>query len=127
MAANIYKGSDLIIQITVKKNGAAKDLSGYNGLIAVLYNGDSMKKLEQYSRDEVEGYEDLEVVDEANGVVKINLKRSVTKHAETGPLYIEIKAQEEDVDFDDSAFQTVGDPVLVGNVVDALTKNSGVI
>lgn len=122
--SKIYTNSDNVINLTVtdKDSGDPFDLSAVEGYIIILYYVQGGKVLNKFSKNTMEGYDDIIEDDAAGGLIHINLSREVTKSATPGDIDLEILVQSSNSEFEDSKFNSIRRCVEVGTIESTSSK-----
>lgn len=121
----IIKGVDKEIEFTITDSaGVAIDPSSLIGIVIILYYNEN-NVLRKYSKNVKTGYGDVITgYDDVNGKVKVRLESSSTVNAKVNVLYAEIKLQTTNNDYENNTFNDVVNGILVGAVVDGVSKNN---
>lgn len=119
---SLIKGDDKVIQFTLtNEDESPVVINALIGVIIWLYQGTTV--LAKYSIHTLSGYEDINVVDSANGVISINLKRSKLQAGTLQNIFAEIKISEPSADFDNNEALTTVINVNIDLLQDSLTKD----
>lgn len=122
----IPKGSDRQINFTLTySNGNPIHLSNdISGLMVVLYTkqGQTRTTVEQYSKNAVSGFNnnDLVIVTAASGIFYVRLQAEKTRTARVGPLYVEIKAKFDSVDYSSNDFHDIVTDLEIAQIRDSI-------
>jgi hypothetical protein len=125
--ADIFKGEDKAINITLKDNGVAIDLNtAYNGIACWLYyyNGNVLQK---YSKNVLSGFGTLTVTDSTAGIFQVKLQSADTSAAKFGVIYAEVKTQTADNNYDSSTYHTIVRDIEIGEIKESNARTTGTI
>lgn len=105
----IPRGDDKSFLLTIKdENALALDISTLAGLLVFVKSKKNGTILNKYSLIAAEGYDEIIIVDEPEGKVRIILSHEKTAVAELDHYYIEIIIQQTDTDFPDDIKNSTG-------------------
>jgi len=119
----IYQGQDLVLPIILKDSQEVRmDLSVLSGIVVIFYDK-SGKSLVRFSSNVLSGYEILKIVDASQGECSVRIQSAITRQAEPGRFFAEVKTQLTDTDFANNTFHTVVRDVYAFSIQQALTKS----
>lgn len=98
----IPQGHDVPIDFTLKSSdGSILQPNSLLGILVIIYYSVSGQILSKFSINELAGYSDILVLDNAAGKIRVIVPASVTKTAKTGALVAEIKVKVTDAEGED--------------------------
>lgn len=120
MALN--KGDDKVITFYLQDDDCnpivIDDLIG-----VIIFISQHETVLKKYSTNVLAGYDPIEIVDSANGIVSINFKRSVVANAPLQKVKATVKIATENTDFENNEFLTTDPNIEIDLLEDTLTKD----
>ena len=124
--ADIYIGGNKTITVSVlDSDGAAEDLSSFEGYIVVLYYKTSGTVVQKYSKQTVTGYDDTNIgtASEATGVITLYLTRAVSELGLAGgEVWAQVLVQETDANYGSSQYRDWGAPKYAFTYAKAAVK-----
>ena len=119
---DIYKGEDKTINLTVSSDGVILDLSTVVDVVVIVYYKQTGAILNKYKKIPATGYDSFTVVSAPAGTAKVLLQRATTLNAPDGPIVMDVKLQFTDASFQAGLFDAVSKGILLGQIVDTVTK-----
>lgn len=121
---SIIKGVDKEIEFTILDSADNPiNIAGLLGAVVILYYNET-KKLVKYSINSKIGFEDIITgYDDVNGKLKVLLQSEITKNAEVGKIYAELKIQTTNASYENNTFNSAVKGLFIGLITDGTTKN----
>ncbi len=98
------------------------NLSTLEGIFVHLIY-ENLRILQKYSLVSKADFETLTIVDGPNGILSVKLQSKTTQNADLGDIFVEIKTEDDNGDFDDSTKHDLTDDALVTQIVRSVSRD----
>lgn len=120
---SVLMGEDKRIRIDLKdRDGKVIPISNLTGILVYLVYKETGNVLQKYSLNSKQDFEDIEVIDDPNGIIEVHLQSSTTSTGSEGSVYYELKISETDNDFANNSFFTAYVSPVLFNLVNGESK-----
>ena len=120
----IFKAQDNTITFTILNSDETPvDFDQVPGVV-IFINDERRNLIHKFSKVSKAGYDDIEDIDAANGIIRIKLQASKTTLVKgEGVITAEVKLEKDDIDFEDDVKHSVSFIAEIAQLVDSLTQD----